>query len=111
MPQALHGLSAIGDGNGSIFVFGGSTTFDDSGIQATSYRYDIASNSWSTVGPMLVGTRDSAVARDADGLVYITGGMTSTGATAAVQQYNPTTNTWTARDIAAGTGLLTRRDV
>lgn len=94
LPQPLRGMSAIGDGNGNVFVFGGSTTLNDSGIQDTNYRYDVATDAWSTVGPMLVGTRDSAVTSDADGLIYLTGGMTSTGATDAVQQYNPTTNTW-----------------
>ncbi|GAH18093.1 unnamed protein product, partial [marine sediment metagenome] len=40
MPQALHGLSAVGDGDGHIFVFGGSTTFDDTGILRNVYSYD-----------------------------------------------------------------------
>ncbi len=94
MPQALRGLSAMTDGNGHLFIFGGSSTLDDSGVRDTTYRYDIATDSWSTVGPMLVGTRDSAVSRGPDGLIYVTGGMTATGATDAVQQYDPATNTW-----------------
>ncbi|MCA9140059.1 MAG: tandem-95 repeat protein [Planctomycetales bacterium] len=94
LPQPLHGLSATGDGNGHVFVFGGSSTIDDSGIQSSAYRYDIATDSWSLVGPMPIGTRDSALAVDTDGLIYITGGMTSSGATDAVQQYDPTTNAW-----------------
>lgn len=97
LPQPLHGLSAVGDGNGHIFVFGGSTTVGDAGIQSSAYRYDIASDSWSSVGPMLVGTRDSALAVDADGSIYISGGMTASGATDAVQQYFPATNTWTVQ--------------
>lgn len=97
LPQALHGLSAIGDGNGHIFVFGGSTTLDDSGIQRTSYSYDIATDSWSTVAPLPIGTRDSAVAMDDDGSIYVIGGMTTSGATDAVQQYDPATNAWTAQ--------------
>ena len=97
LPQALHGLSAIGDGNGHIFVFGGSTTLDDSGIQGASYRYDIASNTWSTVAPMQIGTRDSAAVMDDTGAIYVLGGVTSNGATDAVQAYDPTTNAWTTQ--------------
>ncbi|MEZ6062951.1 MAG: Ig-like domain-containing protein [Planctomycetaceae bacterium] len=96
MPQALHGHSAVNDGNGRVLVFGGSTTLDDSGIQRTVYSYDVASDTWSTVAPMIVGTRDSAVAVDHNGLIYVTGGMTTTGATDAVQTYDPMTNTWSS---------------
>ena len=70
LPQALHGMSAIGDGNGNIFVFGGSNTLDDTGIQNTNYRYDIASDSWSSAFSMPVGTRDSAVVMDQFGTIY-----------------------------------------
>lgn len=97
LPVALHGMSAHGDGNGHIFVFGGSTTLDDSGIQRTVYSYDIATDSWSEVAPMLVGTRDSAVAMDSNGSIYVIGGMTSTGATDAVQEYDSATNAWSAQ--------------
>jgi hypothetical protein len=96
MPQALHGMSAVGDGNGHIFVFGGSTTLDDSGIHRTVYSYDVATDAWSTVAPMTIGTRDSAIAVDHNGLIYVTGGMTTTGATDAVQVYDSTTNSWTS---------------
>ncbi|MCA9246979.1 MAG: tandem-95 repeat protein [Planctomycetales bacterium] len=96
LPQALHGLSAHGDGAGHIFVFGGSTTIDDTGIQRNSYRYDVATDTWSTVAPMPIGTRDSAVAMDHDGLIYVIGGMTDSGATDAVQVYDPSTNSWSS---------------
>ena len=96
LPQALHGMSAIGDGDGHIFVFGGSTMLDDSGIQRTSYSYDVGAGTWSTIAPMPSGTRDSAVATDDSGAIYVLGGMSSTGATDAVQQYDPATNTWTS---------------
>ena len=97
LPQALHGMSAVGDGNGHIFVFGGSTTLDDSGIQRTSYSYDVAAGTWSTVAPMPSGTRDSAVATDDTGAIYVLGGMSTTGATDAVQVYDPATNAWTVQ--------------
>lgn len=97
LPQALHGLSATGDNNGHVFVFGGSTTADDSGIESAAYRYDIATDTWSSIGPMPVGTRDSALAVDTDGNIYVTGGMTSAGATDAVQQYDTATNAWSVQ--------------
>ncbi|MCA9258866.1 MAG: tandem-95 repeat protein [Planctomycetales bacterium] len=96
LPQGLHGLSAIGDGNGHLFVFGGSTTIDDTGIQRNSYQYDIATDAWSSIAPIPTGTRDSAVAVDDDGLIYLIGGMTTAGATDAVQVYDPGINAWTS---------------
>ncbi len=95
LPVPLHGSSAIGDGNGHIFVFGGSTTLNDSGIQGTTYKYDIATDKWSTVAPMPTATRDSAAVIDNAGNIYVLGGMTKNGATAKVQKYNPSTNAWT----------------
>lgn len=97
MPQARHGLSAIGDSNGHIFVFGGSTTLDSSGIQATSLVYDIATDSWSNRAPMPIPTRDSAVVIDHTGAIFVLGGRTTTGATDAVQVYDATTNSWSTQ--------------
>ncbi len=94
LPVPLHGISAVGDGQGHLFVFGGSTTIGDAGIQGKSYRYDIATDTWSEVAPMLVATRDSAAVMNENGEILVLGGMTSTGATAAVQVYNPATNSW-----------------
>ena len=94
LPQPLRGMTAMGDGQGHIFVFGGTNTLTDTGIQNTTYRYDIATNSWSVAGPMPLGTHDSAVTMGADGQIYVTGGVTATGPTDAVQQYDPATNAW-----------------
>ncbi len=96
LPVPLHGATAIGDGNGHLFVFGGSTTLDDTGIQAATYRYDVATDTWKEMAPLPTATRDSAAAIDATGAIYVTGGMTTSGATAAVQKYDPSTNAWTA---------------
>ncbi len=94
LPVPLHGSSAIGDGKGHIFVFGGSTKVDDSGIQANTYRYDVAADKWTTMAPMPTATRDSATAIDNSGAIYVLGGMTKSGATAKVQKYDPSTNAW-----------------
>ncbi|HHK42136.1 MAG TPA: hypothetical protein ENJ50_06940, partial [Planctomycetaceae bacterium] len=94
LPVPLHGSSAIGDGKGHIFVFGGSTKIDDSGIQGVTYRYDIATDKWTTMAPMPTATRDSATVIDKSGAIYVLGGMTKNGATAKVQKYDPSTNAW-----------------
>ncbi len=95
LPQGSHGLSAVGDGGGGhIFVFGGSTTLDDSGIQGASYSYDVTTDTWSMIASMPIATRDSAVVIDNGGSIYVLGGMSSTGATDAVQVYDPLADTW-----------------
>ncbi len=94
LPTALHGMSAIGDDNGHIFVFGGASTLDDSGIQNSTLQYDIASNSWSIIAPMPVPTRNSAVVMDDAGLIYVLGGMSAAGPTNTVQVYDPEFNSW-----------------
>ena len=96
LPTPLHGMSAIGDGNGHIFVFGGTSTLDDTGLQDSVLQYDVGSNTWSSVAPMPVPTRDSAVVMDEDGLIYVLGGMTASGPTDAVHVYDPTFNSWAA---------------
>jgi hypothetical protein len=43
---------------------------------------------------MPLAVRDSAAVLGPDGKIYVLGGRTSTGATAAVESYNESTNTW-----------------
>src|SRR6516162_1543764 len=92
LPQTLYSEAAIGDGSGHLFTFGG---IDATGnITSTVYRYTISTNTWDTVASMPLAVRDSAAVL-ANGKIYILGGVTSTGTTAAVESYNETTNTWT----------------
>jgi hypothetical protein len=92
LPQTLYSESAVADGNGHVFTFGG---VDSTGaITSTVYRYTISTNTWDTVASLPVAVRDSAAVL-ANGKIYVLGGRTSNGATAAVESYNPTTNTWT----------------
>ena len=97
LPTPLRGMSAVGDGNGHIFVFGGSSTLDNLGIRNSVLQYDVASNSWSHVAPMPVPTRDSAIAVDEDGLMYVLGGISASGPTDTVQVYDPAFNSWTTQ--------------
>lgn len=94
LPIALRGMSAIGDDNGHLFVFGGTSTLDDSGIQNSTLQYDVATDAWSNISPMPVPTRDSAVVMDEDGLIYVVGGMSASGPTDTVQVYDPQFNSW-----------------
>jgi hypothetical protein len=92
LPQTLYSESAVADDNGHVFTFGG---VDATGaITSTVYRYTIATNKWDTVATLPVAVRDSAAVL-ADGKIYVLGGVTATGTTAAVESYNETTNTWT----------------
>ncbi|WP_374432830.1 Kelch repeat-containing protein [Inhella sp.] len=79
---AKFGLAAV---NGKLIVAGGYDT------SASSYLYDIASNSWST-GPRLPRGTDNLAALSAAGKVYALGGEASN----ALQVYDPAANTWSS---------------
>jgi hypothetical protein len=93
LPQALYGESAVSDGAGHIYAFGGVGA--NGQINDGVYRYTIATNTWDTsASPMHVGVRDSAAVLAPDGLIYVIGGQTTAGASATVESYNISTNTW-----------------
>ena len=52
---------------------------------------------WSTVAPMPTARDRLAAVAGADGLIYAIGGMSSAGASNAVEAYDPMTNSWSAR--------------
>jgi hypothetical protein len=92
LPQTLYSEGAIGDGSGHLFTFGG---VDATGnITSTVYRYTLSTNTWDTVASMPIAVRDSAAVL-ANGKIYVLGGVTGMGTTAAVESYDETTNTWT----------------
>ena len=93
LPQTLFSESVVGDRAGHLFTFGGVGA--DGAITQNVYRYTIATNIWDRVASMPLGVRDSAAVLGPNGSIYILGGKTSTGTTAAVESYNLTTNTWT----------------
>jgi len=93
LPQGLSSLSAVADGAGHVFAFGGMG--GNGQISSTVYRYTIATNVWDTVAPLPVATEGSAAVLGSNGLIYVLGGITSSGTTANVESYDESTNTWT----------------
>lgn len=82
LPYSRSSIASCYDGRGHIWGFGGYTSFGLPRLVDT-IRYDLATNTWSTLGSLFlpVGTSDAKAALGADGLVYCIGGRT--GATAA----------------------------
>ena len=56
LPQTLYSESALSDGAGHIFTFGGVGA--DNSITSNVYRYTISTNTWDQVASMPVGLRD-----------------------------------------------------
>jgi N-acetylneuraminic acid mutarotase len=94
------GLGAAVIGN-SIYAIGGRPETDGpcSGfiVFANVERFDIATNTWSTVAPLPTARSDIG-AIEHGGKIYVFGGCTGSGAatvTNEVDIYDPTTDTWT----------------
>jgi len=98
MPTARAGLgiAVVGD---SIYAIGGRTSTGGpcigGGPLATVERYDIASDTWTPVAPLLAPRSDLAAAA-VGGKIYVFGGCDATGFLANVDVYNPVTGTWSA---------------
>ncbi len=97
---------------GKIYVIGGVTTVEGSKVPfftfmgpardlTTNDVYDPATNKWESRRPMAVG-RNHAFAAAVNGKIYVIGGRTGHGFimkatnTDVVEEYDPTTNTWSA---------------
>jgi Kelch motif protein/galactose oxidase-like protein len=95
MPRATA-LGVTGVINGKLYVLAGACL--DMG-QATTcrslYRYDPASNAWTTLAPAPRSHYSQAVAGVIDGKFYVTGGG-SYGDLKRLDVYDPATNTWKA---------------
>jgi MBG domain/Kelch motif/Immunoglobulin domain/Immunoglobulin I-set domain/Galactose oxidase, central domain len=98
LPQALYGESAVSDGaGGHIYTFGGVGA--NGVITNVVYRYTISTNSWDQLAaPLQLGVRDSTAVLGPNGLIYVIAGKTAAGATATVESYNSTTNSWTVEN-------------
>ena len=77
LPQTLYSESAVSDGAGHIYTFGGVGA--NGAITNNVYRYTIATNTWDQVAPLQVGVRDSAAVLGSNGLIYVLGGTTAGG--------------------------------
>jgi N-acetylneuraminic acid mutarotase len=100
LPTARTGpAAAVIDGK--LYVVGGA----DFGVPASGPQhnlffatlevYDPALRAWDTTrAPMPTGRREPAAAV-LDGRLYVMGGTVASGATAAVEVYDPCTNSWT----------------
>jgi N-acetylneuraminic acid mutarotase len=100
MPTARDGLGAavVGD---AIFAIGGRAQTagpcSDATPLATVERYDINTDTWTTVAPLPTPRSDVGVIAHG-GKIYVIGGCTGLGSGTVsneVDIYHPTTNTWT----------------
>lgn len=92
LPQALEFPSAVSDGT-NIYVMGGASI---AGIpQTTNYRYNIATNTYTTMAPFTTGTWNHA-AVFLNGKIYKFAGSAATAATTALEIYDIASNTWSS---------------
>jgi hypothetical protein len=67
---------------------------EDPGLTNAAFAYEPATGQLTSLPPMSV-RRSAPTAVGLNGLLYVIGGMSATGETAAtVEVYNPATNTW-----------------
>ncbi len=95
MPTGRAGLGVAVVGN-AIYAIGGRTGASpcSGGTLDTVERYDIATDTWSTVAS-LPSARSDLAAVAHGGRIYVFGGCTDFGTVLAdVDVYNPTTDTW-----------------
>ena len=90
LPVSLQFASATSDG-ANIYIIGGTGA---NGPQTTNYRYNVATNTYTTLAPCTVGTWNHA-AIFLNGKIYKIGGAGATAFTAAVEIYDIATNAWT----------------
>ncbi len=94
MPTARAGLASARVGD-SIYAIGGRTTTLPcaGGELATVERYDVASQTWTTVAP-LPSARSDLAAMTKGGKIYVFGGCASSVFLSNVDVYDPETDTW-----------------
>jgi hypothetical protein len=101
LPTGRAGLGVAVVGN-AIYAIGGRTFTGGpcsgfgAGVLATVERYDIATDSWTTVAPLLSPRQDLAAAT-VGGKIYVFGGCDAAPTILGdVDVYDPTTDTWSA---------------
>ncbi|HLH22149.1 MAG TPA: kelch repeat-containing protein [Chloroflexota bacterium] len=95
------GLGVATATNGKLYAIGG---YDGTNFLATVEEYDPSSNTWTNCGgsptanhcsAMPTARSDLKVAAAANGKLYAIGGGNASGTLTTVEQYDPSTNTWT----------------
>ena len=104
LPAGLEFASAVSDGS-NIYIMGGA--LEGTGVpQTTNYRYNVATNTYTTLAPCTVGTWNHA-AVFLNGKIYKIGGSAAAAFTATVEIYDIATNIWTlAAPYPATVGLV-----
>lgn len=99
LPTGRNGLAVAVVGN-AIYAIGGRSSGGGpcsdfgAGVLATVERYDIATDTWTSVAPLLSPRQDLAAAR-VGGKIYVFGGCDAAGNIVGdVDVYAPTTDTW-----------------
>ncbi|MEZ6093627.1 MAG: kelch repeat-containing protein [Pirellulaceae bacterium] len=97
LPTALADASAVADGTGNLFVFGGRRAgFGSNDATNSVYRYSIATNSWQLINTTPIPLRNAtAVAGPNNGIAYLIGGQNNTNAALdTVFAFEFATGTW-----------------
>ena len=99
MPTARAGAAAVVvEDDDAILVIGGRTATAgpcSGGGLSVVERYDIETNTWSTVAPLPGPARSDLAAVSHDDRIFVFGGCSVSGVTGEVDSYDPETDTWT----------------
>ena len=93
--------AVVADGNGYVYVIGGTSDAGGATATNTNYRYDTSSNTWSTMAPMPASLM-SVNGVEVNNKIYIPGDAT----TATTYVYDIATNSWST--IPANGGYTAR---
>lgn len=97
LPEPLMDMGAARGMDGRIYVAGGTHQYAPVSPLSTAEAYNPATNSWTSLAPMLARRAGFSLVAASDGLLYAIGGDASSGYAGTVEAYNPTTNSWTWR--------------
>src|SRR5262245_39497136 len=90
MPAILFGAAAAAPGNGRIYTFGGYVTGQ------LVQEYDPATDTWTAKAPMPT-PRYGLAAVALAGKIYVLGGGSGSGPSAALEVYDPATDLWSPK--------------
>jgi N-acetylneuraminic acid mutarotase len=94
MPTARQSLATVADPDGTILAIGGYPQTTPGAPLATVEAYDTNTNSWAPAPDMPSALHRQGAALGNDGLVYVVGGFSTTGATNHVAAYAPGPKRW-----------------